>query len=127
MRYIEQLGEALALLMGVRKQGTPDEALHYIEQLYENYLPENRRMILETEPETLVPILIETQALSSEALNFAGELLYHEGELWEEKGDWLKAKVHYVRALSILEHLHQTDTLYNLERAYKIEKMKRLL
>lgn len=124
MRYIEHFAESLAKVMGFMKTGRYDDGLKYVEQLYDSYFEEHKAILLEA-PEEDWPNQLKTgKELTLEELNLAGELLYYEGELWEKKGEDIRAKVRYKRALDLMEYLHKNDPVYNLDRAFKMEKIK---
>ena len=123
MRYIEHFSEALAKVLGLMKTGRYDDGLKYVEQLYEGYFEDHKAILFEEPEEEMVNSLTK-QSLKLEELHFAAELLYHEGELLLAKEDTLKAKIRYKRSLRLMEHLHSVDPVYNLDRAFKMEKIK---
>lgn len=126
MRYLEHFSESLAKVLGLMKTGRYDDGLKYVEQLYDTYFEDHKAIFFETPEEEMLGSLT-AHSLKLEELHFAAELLYYEGELWMKKGEILKAKIGYKRALKLMEYLHSVDTVYNLDRAFKIEKVKSYL
>ncbi len=127
MRYIEHFAESLAKVMGFMKTGRYDDGLKYVEQLYDSFFEKQKSILLEAPSEDWINSLTNKEQLKLEELNFAAELLYHEGLLWEKKGKDIRAKTRYTRALQLMEYLHKEDPVYNLDRAFKMEKIKAYL
>lgn len=127
-RMIEEAGQVLARLVGLREAQRPDEALRLLDEVYEAYFPFPRHLIIHTEPTDLPGLLQETHHVSEPQLTVLADLMREEAELSFQRGQWDKGQ-HLLRgALALHESLDaQRPDLYSFARVAKIEELRKRL
>lgn len=127
-RMIEEAGQVLARLVGLREAQRPDQALRLLDELYEAYFPFPRHLIVHTDPADLPAMLQASYDLSEPQVTVLADLMREEAELCFERGQWTRGQ-HLLRGALAL-HLSldaQQPDLYSFTRAAKIEGLRKRL
>ena len=102
MKLIEEAAYVMAKLMGLRKDGKDQEALHLLDETYDNFFKFEGKLLRYTDKEALLEILLHRENLSEEQLAVVADLLRNEAEVWTDKGEWTQAKDVLEKALMIV-------------------------
>ena len=127
LRYIEQLGKVMAVLMGLRDKGEAGKMLEVINEAYMNLLKVDSEYLKSLSEEVLLKVMIDKKELVSEQLEVAAELLLEEANIHYENNNLKECKGMYKKSLILFNHLHEMDRTFSFERIDKMERIKLLL
>lgn len=127
-RLIEEAGQVISRLMGLRTIGQHEDALRLISEVYDSFFPFQHHEIQHTSPEALPDLMIHTYRLSEEQITVLADLMREEAELWFDQGQWESGQQLLRGALQLLRHLDlRQPELYSFERARKIDTLEELI
>ncbi|MEM8524506.1 MAG: hypothetical protein AAGG68_07670 [Bacteroidota bacterium] len=122
--YIERLTQQVAKVMARLIGKDWEQQLLVIEEVYNDWLPINRKDLIEKPPADLLDWLTVEEELSVDELEAIADLLKFEGEQIE---DYETAKDRLKKALSLLEYVDANQDIYSMDRVYKIGQLKKEL
>lgn len=120
LRVIEACSDALARIIGLKKEGKNNLALDEIKRTYVEVLKININDILSTPTEEIKNIEIEKLEMISDLLKVEGEIEFTDRN--NQRSTQLINK-----ALELLELADQENTTFSFERKNKITDLKNLL
>ena len=120
LRVIEACSDALARIIGLKKEGKNSLALDEIKKTYSEILKINVDDILTTTANEIADIEIEKLEMISDLLKVEAEVEFNEGN--EQK-----AIILFKKALEILILVDEKQTTFSFERKNKITELKNLL
>lgn len=124
-RLIEEAGEVISRLVGLRSEQRYQQALQLIDEVYDSFFPFSRHEMSHSSPEVMTSLVTETYRLSEEQITVLADLMREEAELWFDQGQWAKGQQLLQGALRLLKHLDfQQPELYSFERARKIDTLQ---
>lgn len=122
--YIERLTQQVAKVMARLIGKDWEQQLLVIEEVYKDWLPINRKDLIEKLPTDLLDWLVVEEELSVDELEAIADLLKFEGERLNEHET---AKDRLKKALLLLEYVDANQDIYSMDRIYKIGQLKKEL
>lgn len=124
-RMIEEAGQVLAQLMGLRAMNRYEELWNTLDEIYASYFPFSRHVVGHTEPSALPDLLVNEYDVSEAHLTVLADLLREEAESWFDQGKWDKGRKLLRAALHLLIYLdEQQPDLYSFDRVRKIDTLR---
>jgi hypothetical protein len=121
-RLIEEAGQVIARLAGLRERRAYEAALKLLDEVYDAYFPFSRHQIAHTEPEDLPG----TEDLSDDQVTILADLMREEAEIWFDQGQWERGQARLRGALHLLRELDaQQPDLYSFDRAATIAGLRK--
>ena len=127
LRYIEQLGKVMAVLMGLRDKGEAGKMLEVINEAYIDLLKFDSEYLKALSENELLEILIDKKDLVREQLEVAAELLLEEANIHYGKNNIKECKSMYKKSLILFIYIHDMDRTFSFERIDKMERIKSIL
>ncbi|CAM4456320.1 DUF6483 family protein [Paenibacillus tarimensis] len=101
MRMIEQVGEAVGQVMGLRQRKEHLEAMKVIDDLFERHLRLQPRLIHALSDKDIADLLTTNGVVDTAALEAIALLLRHMGEIHAEQGQEAESYARYVKSLAL--------------------------
>ncbi|MEM7658280.1 MAG: hypothetical protein AAF399_19295 [Bacteroidota bacterium] len=112
----------------MRQQSKTEEALAYLEQIYDAYFPFTHGKLHHLDSEDFLAFLEENDHLETEHLSVLSDLFREEAEIWIAAGEFEKGKACLGKGIQLLEYLNQADpALYSFERMSNLTQWQRRL
>ena len=121
LRYIEQLGEVLAVLFNMKKKGHYEEAMSFLERTFEEMLEFNHQDLKAVSGKFLIEKYSDADL---DKLSAAAELFYERGNIFSHLGEEAAAKDAYKISLDLMEYVHANDLTYSISRVSQIQAIK---
>lgn len=116
----------IAKLLGFKKAGQLLLAEKYIHDKSIEYLKVDFNGLLELEDEAFEKLLNDDKYNSKE-LYLMSELLFEYAQMYDKEDGATVIRNAYKKALTVFEYLENTEETYSLERASKIEFIRKIL
>ena len=122
--YIERLTQQVAKVIARLIGKDWEQQLLVIEEVYNDWLPINRKDLMAKPPVDLLDWLVVEEELSVDELEAIADLLKFEGE---QLSNYEVSKDRLKKALLLLEYVDAHQDIYSMDRIYKIEQLKKKL
>lgn len=124
MRMIEMIAEVIARIIGLIKNGDPDQASLLLENAYRDFLKEDASYFRRLSKEELTHNLLEKHNYRNGHLEILAELFLAEGELNFAKGDLVSSLDYYEKSYLLLEFTVQNSKSFSLSKESKMIQLK---
>jgi len=115
LRLIEEFARFLAMITGLKLEGKLDEALKSIEDVYNDLLELDPKILKSISQDEVLGFLQEEKHFDNERLKMVAELLYHEGMIYAEEGDPVTARVVLEKSKVLLDFLSENDSTFSFD------------
>lgn len=126
-KQIDQLGKALARILSdlleLKAQGRFDDGIEITNQTLKTELGLDLEKLTSIEPDDIINVLKTEKGVSNDSLSQLADLLLLIADE-TEAGDNMNL---YQNCLVIYEYLEKNESVYSLDRRWKIERIKKLL
>lgn len=127
MRYLNQLGNVLARVLGLRKGGKDQEAIKVIEAALNDFGLKATEVYLTISRDDFIPLLTEKHKLGTLQFKLLSELLFERANIEFSLGNLKDSSEYYYRTLLLLNHLTGVERTFSFEREGRVLKIKDLL
>ena len=124
MRMIQMIAEVIARILGLLKDGDPEQANLILENTYREFLKEDASFFRNLPKEKLTDTLLGEHNYSNDHLKILSELFFAEGELNIAKGDHENGLCYYEKSLLLLEFTEQNSGNFSLSSQSRINLLK---
>lgn len=124
MRMIQMIAEVIARILGLLKDGDPEQANLILENTYREFLKEDASFFRNLPKEKLTDTLLGEHNYSNDHLKILSELFFAEGELNIAKGDNKNSLSYYEKSLLLLEFTENNSNTFSLSHESKINLIK---
>jgi len=131
LRQIEQLGRVLgkilADLLGLKEQGKAHQGLVFAVEQFRDELDLDLGKLISIPEEDFIETLTGLREWNADHLVTFADILLELAEGHAQTGEQERARDLYRRVLLLYRYLDQTEAVFSLERAYKKERILKLL
>jgi hypothetical protein len=124
MRMIEMIAEVIARIIGLVKEGDPDQASRLLENAYRDFLKKDAAYFRGISKEELTHKLLEEHNYSHGHLEILAELFLAEGELNFAKGDISNSLEYYEKSFLLLEFTTKDSKSFSFSKESKMTRLK---
>lgn len=124
LRMIEMIGEFIAAIMGLIKEGEYDKAEEKLSDLYYTALKEDAAFFRVIPEEKLTDSLLQQHNYTHGHLEILAELFNTEAELAFARGNTKGSYEYSKKALILFEFVEREDRTWSLEKSKKIQALK---
>jgi len=119
LRMIEMIGDLIAGILGLIKNGDLQKAEQTLDDAYYDFLKEDASFFRKIKTEKLTEELIEKHNYTNGHLEILSELFFAEAELLAAKGDKDKAIEYYEKSLLLLDFVLETTKSFSFDKQSK--------
>ena len=120
LRMIEMMMEFVARMLGLIKKGDFDQASHYIENAYLEFLKEDASFFREIKKENLLAELINKKEFGIAHFEMLSELFYVEAELHLAEGKQSKSINFCEKSILLLDYAIKSSTTKSFEKEARL-------
>ncbi|PCH67561.1 MAG: hypothetical protein COC06_11155 [Bacteroidales bacterium] len=124
MRMIQMIAEVIARILGLIKEGDPEQANLILENAYRDFLKEDASFFRNMPKEKLTDDLLTEHNYTNGHLKILSELFFAEGELNFAKGDLEISLNYYEKSLLILTFSEESSNAFSLSSEAKSNLLK---
>ncbi|PCH67602.1 MAG: hypothetical protein COC06_10990 [Bacteroidales bacterium] len=124
MRMIQMIAEVIARILGLIKEGDPEQANLILENAYRDFLKEDASFFRNMPKEKLTDDLLTEHNYTNGHLKILSELFFAEGELNFAKGDMEISLNYYEKSLLILTFSEESSNAFSLSSEAKSNLLK---
>jgi hypothetical protein len=125
LRMIEMIGDFIAAIMGLIREGKLEEAEERLSNLYYDVLKEDAAFFRNLKKEDLTNKLLENHNYTNSHLEILAELFNAEAELNLSRKDFHLCFDYSQKSLIIFEFVDAEQKLYSPERISKMESIRK--
>lgn len=130
MRMIQMIAEVIARILGLIKEGDPEQANLILENAYRDFLKEDASFFRNMPKEKLTDDLLTEHNYTNGHLKILSELFFAEGELQFAKGNNESSFAYYEKSLVLLRFTEKESKSFSLtmesKKALLEEKITKL-
>lgn len=127
MRQFDQVGQVLGKilsdLLGLKSQGKVNDGIEIVNQVLKEELDLDIQKLLNIQLGDFINTLKTEKGFTNESLDKLADILTIIADNRQNKDK----KMLYERCLIIYEYLEKTESVYSLDRKWKIEQIKNML
>jgi hypothetical protein len=127
LRLIEMIRDLIMGILGLIKKGQLEQAEQQLENLYYDFLKEDAAFFTSMPADKITTLLLQNHNFTHGHLEILALLFDAEAVLQEAKGKKDMSTDFSKKALTIFEFLENEQKTYSLERASKIEEIRKRL
>jgi len=124
MRMIQMIAEVIARILGLIKEGDPEQANLLLENAYRDFLKKDASFFRNIPKEKITDDLLTEHNYTNGHLKILSELFFAEGELNFAKGDMETSLNYYEKSLLILEFSEESSNSFSLSSEAKSNLLK---
>ncbi|BAX81890.1 hypothetical protein ALGA_3598 [Labilibaculum antarcticum] len=124
MRMIQMIAEVIARILGLIKDGDPEQANLLLENAYHDFLKKDASFFRNLPKEKLTVDLLTEHNYTNGHLKILSELFFAEGELNFVKDDMETSLNYYEKSLLLLEFSEESSNTFSLSSEAKINLLK---
>lgn len=125
LRMIEMLGDLIAGILGLLKEGKTEEAKEKLDNAYSDFLKEDAAFFRDIPIENLTHKLLNEHNYTSGHLEILSELFCAEAELQAANNKKVSAREYFQKALVLHEYIVKESNSFSFEQQNKISSLKR--
>ena len=115
LRIVEEFAKFLAAIVGLRREGKFDEALKKIDSVYRSMIDLDPIVLKSVDPDKLLDFLLNEKQFNNHYLKMIAELLFEEGQAYQENGDPISARNVLEKAKILINHLMEHDKTFSFD------------
>jgi len=115
MRLIEEFARMLAAISGLKLEGKLDEALKKVDDAYNDLLHIAPSTLMSLKGQEVIKVLQDELKFESQQLRMVAELLYEQGQIYNELGDPVSAKNVFEKARILIGFLMENDSTFSFD------------
>lgn len=124
LRMIEMLGDLIAGILGLLKEGKTEEAAEKLESAYTDFLKEDAAFFKTIPTEKLTESLLNGHNYTADHLEILAELFLAEANILDVKNEPDCAKEFYKKALVLFEYVVDQSTTFSFTHQTKLANIK---
>jgi hypothetical protein len=126
IRYLEKFARALALIIGFREKGNPEESIRVANQFYDEYLDIPPHELSRISDDEFISA-VQKQNYNQSILNYLPQITHETDKAYEIQQSKEKARSFFSISYKLYEMLTEKDKTYSLDRERIMEELSKKL
>ena len=115
MRLVEEFARILAAISGLKLEGKLEEALKKIDDTYNELLSISPSMLMSLKNQEIMKVLHGELKFENRQIRMVAELLYEQGQIYNELGDPVSAKNVLEKSRVLIGFLMENDPTFSFD------------
>jgi len=127
LRMVEEFAKFLSAIVGLKREGKFDEALRKIDEAYKKLFDLDPIVLKSVDSSELLDFLQTEKGYSNNYLKMVAEMLFEEGQIYDNTGDPISARNVLEKSKMLINHVMENDATFSFDWYEKLSVIDSIL